>query len=137
MSGKVQRSEITPEAALAAYQKAGSYRAASEILDCDEKTVKKRIEQIEASIDRYLSALDAADREEGEARQVKVTRLNEKIEALRQRMQRLREMEKAVQAGEVELTVMLAWAQELWSGLWVSWMMGGSAVSTESTRART
>ncbi len=60
--------------------------------------VQKRIEQIEASIDRYLSALDTADREEGEIAQAKVARLKDKIAALKQQMQRYRELEKAVQA---------------------------------------
>src|SRR6202795_4573144 len=37
--------------------------------------VQRRIEQIEASIERYLSAMDAADREEGEVARAKVGRL--------------------------------------------------------------
>ena len=60
--------------------------------------VQRRIEQIEASIDRYLSAMDAADREEGEVAQAKVARLKDKIAALKQQMQQYREIEKAVQA---------------------------------------
>ncbi len=60
--------------------------------------VQKRIEQIEASIDRYLAAMDTADREEGEVAQAKVARLKDKIAALKQQMQQYRELEKAVQA---------------------------------------
>ena len=60
--------------------------------------VQRRIEQIEASIDRYLSAMDAADREEGEVAQAKVARLKDKIAALKQQMQLYRDIEKAVQA---------------------------------------
>lgn len=59
----------------------------------------KRIEQIEASIARYLAAMEAADRhEDDEVLQAKSARLKEKIAALRERVQRLQEMEPAVTA---------------------------------------
>src|SRR5690348_4723962 len=41
--------------------------------------IQRRMEQIETSIDRYLSALDAADRQEGEVAQAKAVRLKDKI----------------------------------------------------------
>jgi len=69
--------------------------------------LKRRIEQIEASIARYLSAMDAADRQEGEVAQAKSARLKEKIEALRTQMQEFRTMEAVVQAApdqQVSLT---------------------------------
>ena len=47
------------------------------------------MEQIEASIDRYLSALDVTDRQEGEVAQAKAVQLKDKIAALKQRMERL------------------------------------------------
>src|SRR5471032_1098513 len=48
--------------------------------------IQKRMEQVEASIDRYLSALDAADRQEGGVAQAKSARLKEKIAELRAQM---------------------------------------------------
>ena len=60
--------------------------------------LKKRIEQVEASIERYLAAVETADRHEGELAQAKSTRLKEKIAALREQMQALRDLEPVVQA---------------------------------------
>src|SRR6201996_8016887 len=42
-------------------------------------SIKRRMEQVEASITRYLSALETADRQEGELAEAKVARLKEKI----------------------------------------------------------
>jgi hypothetical protein len=42
--------------------------------------VAKRIEQVEASIARYLAVLDRADREDGDMAEAKTIRLKEKIE---------------------------------------------------------
>ena len=59
----------------------------------------KRIEQVETSIERYLAAIEAADRHEGdEVLQAKSARLKEKIAALRERVQRLRDLEPQLQA---------------------------------------
>jgi len=41
------------------------------------------LEQVDASIERYLSKLDTADRQEDEVAEMRVTRLTERIEALR------------------------------------------------------
>src|SRR5215472_1461151 len=60
--------------------------------------IQRRMEQVEASIARYLSALDTADRQEGELVEVKSIRLKDKLARLKQQMQHLREMETAVQA---------------------------------------
>src|SRR4030088_1065809 len=40
--------------------------------------IQRRMEQIEASIDRYMAAMDAADRQEGEVAQAKSARLKDK-----------------------------------------------------------
>jgi transposase len=69
--------------------------------------LQRRIEQIEASIARYLSAMEAADRQESEVAQAKSVRLKEKIAALREQMQQFRAMEEVVRAapeGQVSLT---------------------------------
>lgn len=69
--------------------------------------LQSRIKQVEASIARYLSAMDAADRQEGELAQAKSARLKEKIAALRTQMQEFRTMEAVVQAApdqQVSLT---------------------------------
>src|SRR5713226_567202 len=59
--------------------------------------VGKRIEQVDASIVRYLAALDRADREEGDVAEAKSGRLKEKIAGLRRQMQALKAMEQMVQ----------------------------------------
>src|SRR5260370_22475868 len=60
--------------------------------------IERRMEQVEASIARYLSALDTADRQEGEVAEAKSARLKDKLARLKQQMQHLREMEISVQA---------------------------------------
>jgi transposase len=60
--------------------------------------VAKRIEQVEASIARYLTALDRADRQDDDVAEAKTTRLKEKIAGLRRQMQSLREMGRQVEA---------------------------------------
>src|SRR5271154_299415 len=59
--------------------------------------VTGRMEQVEASIARYLRALDRADREESDVAEAKSVRLKEKIAGLRQQMQALKVMEQRVQ----------------------------------------
>ena len=49
-------------------------------------------------MDRYLSALDATDHQEGEVAHTKAVQLKDKIAALKQRMQQLEQMEVAVNA---------------------------------------
>src|SRR3984957_2703117 len=44
--------------------------------------LKKRMDQVEASIERYMAALETADRQEGELAQAKSVRLKDKIVAL-------------------------------------------------------
>src|SRR5271163_1169221 len=69
--------------------------------------VAKRIEQVEASIARYLTALDRADREDGDVAEAKTVRLKEKIEGLRRQMQSLKEIGQQVEAApdkQVSLT---------------------------------
>ena len=69
--------------------------------------VAKRIEQVEASIARYLAALDRADRQDGDVAEAKASRLKEKIAGLRRQMQSLKEMGDQVAAapdGQVSLT---------------------------------
>ena len=69
--------------------------------------VGKRIEQVEASITRYLVALDRADREESELTEARTSRLQEKVAGLRRQMQALKAMEQQVHAApdkQVSLT---------------------------------
>jgi transposase len=51
--------------------------------------VQRRMEQIETSISRYMSALDTADQEEAATAQSKASRLKDKIAALKKRMEQL------------------------------------------------
>jgi len=69
--------------------------------------LKKRMEQVEASIERYMAALETADRQEGELAQVKSARLKDKIAALRDQMRAFKTLEPVVQAApdqQVSLT---------------------------------
>jgi transposase len=59
--------------------------------------VTGRMEQVNASIARYLRALDRADREESNIAEAKSGRLKEKIAGLRRQMQALKAMEQTVQ----------------------------------------
>jgi transposase len=55
--------------------------------------LKRRMEEIESSISRYLAALDAADRQEPTSSEPDATRLAEKIEKLKTQMKELRLIE--------------------------------------------
>jgi transposase len=69
--------------------------------------VGKRMDQVDASITRYLAALDRTDREESDITEARTTRIKEKIAGLRRQMQSLKEMEQKVQAApdqQVSLT---------------------------------
>jgi transposase len=69
--------------------------------------LKKRIDQVEASIERYLSGLETADRQEGEVAQAKSFRLKDKIAALREQMAAFKSLEPVLQAapdGQISLT---------------------------------
>jgi transposase len=59
-------------------------------------SIQRRMEQVEASIERYLSMVATADRHEGELAEAKSGRLKEKIASLREQM-------RAFQALEVEV----------------------------------
>jgi hypothetical protein len=60
--------------------------------------LQKRMEQVEASIERYLSPLKTADRQEGEAADAKSARLREKIASLQEQMRKYKALEVAVHA---------------------------------------
>ena len=71
------------------------------------RAVRRRIEQVEESIQRYLEMLDTADRQEDEMAEVRTTRLGERIDTLRERMRELQKMERAVAEapdGQISLT---------------------------------
>ncbi|MDF9778687.1 hypothetical protein OKW11_005644 [Pseudomonas baetica] len=55
--------------------------------------VKAHMQQIEQSIDCYLAAMDSADRATPEVAEAKAKRLKEKIETLKQQMQKLKDIE--------------------------------------------
>lgn len=69
--------------------------------------LKARLAQIEESIDRYLEAMNTADRTASDVAEVKAIRLNEKIAKLKQQMQELQAMEQRLKNepdGQVSLT---------------------------------
>ena len=55
--------------------------------------LRRRMEDIESSINRYLTALDTADRQEPSVAQAKAERLHDKISALKAKMQELKQIE--------------------------------------------
>jgi len=55
--------------------------------------LKRRMEEIESSISRYLAALDAADRQEPAASEPRAVRLEEKIAKLKTQMKELQAIE--------------------------------------------
>lgn len=72
-----------------------------------EGKIDRRQREIEANIQRYLDALDTADRTLPEDWLVKGVRLNAKIDELRQKLKDLRSMRKKVRAapeGQISLT---------------------------------
>jgi transposase len=58
--------------------------------------LKRRIEQVEASIERYLHSLEAADLQEGDSAETKASRLRDKIAAMKAKLSELRQLETAV-----------------------------------------
>ena len=69
--------------------------------------VTKRMQQVDASIERYLAALDRADRDDSDIAEAKTSRIQDKIAGLRRQMQALKAMEQQVQAApdkQVSLT---------------------------------
>ena len=68
--------------------------------------LKRRMEEIEASIGRYLTELDSADRQDPGAAKPKRVRLEEKIAALKLQMAALKEIEaKLVETGETQISL--------------------------------
>lgn len=61
-------------------------------------SIQRRMEQVEASIERYMSALETADRHDGELAQAKTVRLKDKIASLRQQMKTFKALEIQVHA---------------------------------------
>jgi transposase len=55
--------------------------------------LQRRMEEIESSINRYLTALDTADRQEPTIAQAKTERLQDKIAALKEQMKALKDIE--------------------------------------------
>jgi transposase len=60
--------------------------------------LKRRIGQVEQSIERYLQSLDAADLQEGDVAEAKAERLKEKVVAMKAKLKHLKETEAAVLA---------------------------------------
>ena len=55
--------------------------------------MKRRLEQIEKSIDRYMAMMDTADRQEPEIAEARKTRLADKIKILKEQMEKLKTFE--------------------------------------------
>ena len=68
--------------------------------------LKRRMEEIEANIGRYLADLDTADRQEPAAKQARSARLNDKIAAMKSQMAALKEIEARLEAtGETQISL--------------------------------
>jgi len=59
--------------------------------------VRRRIEQVDASIQRYLAMLDTADRQEGEEVELRTARISDRIDALRHQMRELQTTEQVLE----------------------------------------
>ena len=55
--------------------------------------VRRRLEQAEAGVERYLQALDTADRQEGETAELRTGRIRDRLETLRRQVRDLRAVE--------------------------------------------
>lgn len=69
--------------------------------------LEKRMQQIDHCIERYLVAMDTADRQQSDVTEMKTARLKEKLATLKKDMAELREIEvqlKASPSGQVSLT---------------------------------
>ena len=67
----------------------------------------KRMREVEHSIDRYLGAMETADRQASDVTETKTTHLHKKIEHLKQQMQDLKAMQarlKETPSGQISLT---------------------------------
>lgn len=72
-----------------------------------DKKLQRKMQEIEASIAQYLAELDTADRQEPEIARLRTDRLNEKIAALKEQMQAMKEIEvqlKDAPDGQISLT---------------------------------
>jgi len=58
--------------------------------------IRLRMEQLDASITRYLGMLDTADRQEDEVAEMRISRLSERLKVLRRQMRELQTMEREV-----------------------------------------
>lgn len=68
--------------------------------------LKRRMQEIEASISRYMAELDTADRQEPATQQAKTVRLNDKIAALKSQMAALKDIETKLQEmGETQISL--------------------------------
>ncbi len=61
-------------------------------------SIQRRMEQVEASIDRYLGMLETADRHDGEVARQKSVRLKERLDSLRAQMRAFKALEREVHA---------------------------------------
>lgn len=69
--------------------------------------VEKRLAQIDQCIERYLTALDTADRQAPEIAEARSTRLKEKIETMKFQMEKLKQIQEQLEqepTGQVSLT---------------------------------
>jgi transposase len=60
--------------------------------------VRRRIEQVDVSIQRYLEMLDTADRQEGQEVELRTARISDRIDALRHQLRELQTIEQALDA---------------------------------------
>ena len=68
--------------------------------------LKRRMEEIEANVSRYLGELDTVDRQEPTTRQTRSARLNDKIAAMKSQMAALKEIEARLEAtGETQISL--------------------------------
>lgn len=97
--------------------------------------LKRRIGQVETSIERYLQSLDAADAQEGDVAEAKADRLREKVAAMKTKLKALQTLEAQVIASpEQQISLTDPDARAMATSLRASGMVGynvQAAVDTE------
>jgi transposase len=69
--------------------------------------LEKRMQQIDQCIERYLTAMDTADRQQSDVTEIRTARLREKMVTLKSQMKELKQMEEQLKdspSGQVSLT---------------------------------
>jgi len=104
------------------------------IVICGQLGLFRRVEQVEASIERYLHSLEAADLQEGENAEVKASRLRDKIVTMKTKPAELRQLETAVlEAPDNQISLTVPDARAMATSMRGAGVVGYNVQAAEST----